>query len=652
MESAGKNPIQKGRQTAISIFKNLLTFGLFAFLLFGIQESLVAQQYPNWDKSNIAQFKPVKQSSTEHVGGAHRAVDGNTDGNWHKASVSHTTVENRPWLEIDLLDEYNITAITVYNRTDCCLERLANFTISVSDQPMEGNRNGELFAIEAGQVGQSKTYRDQKKGRYVKIQLQTNNYLHLAEVVVNGELVKSLPRINDNVALGKPARQSSIFEGYTPANLANDGNTEGNFQLGSVSSTNVDLGAWWEIDLGEVHEVSEVVIYNRTDCCPERLNDFVIKYSERPMNNQGDGDIFYQEKSYPTIYRKYQASNEKGRVNARYIRVALNGRNILSLAEVQVTGKLPGKIVSTSNSDDYYWTYMKRENPGATEFRTTLTNSVEKAAGYQLEESFSSENQVSVEVGAEVGFSIKGILDVSTSLTVGTTLTSTSSKTNSSNLNKTIRDEVSDEIQIPASSTVYFFTKWRERKGRVVVAYDGINWPYTATTDIKPAGEGAVFAYKTNDNIASELSQYKAGDPIPDEIFQKIRTHNIAYENQKNATAGSGTGTSVETSTNNNNTTQNNTTNTSVTVVKCSDGNGNLVGYYKFIEETGKWLETDADGNTKFIYEETGKEDHAIHLHDMSRNVYICLELNSGEVLYSDSNNTTPFSIYTISDSY
>jgi hypothetical protein len=319
---------------------------------------------------------------------------------------------------------------------------------------------------------------------------------------------------------------------------------------------------------------------------------------------------------------------------------------------------------------------------------------------------------------------------------------------------------MNDVIQIPASSTVYFFTKWKERKGRVVVAYDGINWPYTATTAIETAGEGSFFAYRINDDIAPELRQYKAGYPIPDEIFQKIRAHNIAYENQKNDQNGGpapgntstvdvatvkevlfhsqaslslaeaqaiaqqngweiassseveaaftyrnldvyafgrmsdgrfavpvqsnhsnfqkgpninavggnqgffytgpgatiaqsggpstgNTSTSQETSQNDNDSAE-----TSVTVVECSDGNGNLVGYFRFKADTGKWVETDAVGKTKFTYEVTGKEDQAIHLRDVSRGVDICLELDLEEVLYSDSNNTTPFSIYTISDAY
>jgi hypothetical protein len=32
------------------------------------------------------------------------------------------------------------------------------------------------------------------------------------------------------------------------------------------------LGAWWEVDLGQGVAMSKVVIYNRIDCCRERLS--------------------------------------------------------------------------------------------------------------------------------------------------------------------------------------------------------------------------------------------------------------------------------------------------------------------------------------------------------------------------------------------
>ena len=177
----------------------LLTVGLFAFLFSGFHEPLTAQPYPALD-DNIAKFKPAEQSSTlDYKSLAYRAVDGNTNGNWTTPGVMHTNLEHNAWWEVDLLDQYNITEITLYNRTDAYGNRLSNFTISVSDQPMKGSSNGSLFASETGAAGKSKTYKGQKTGRYVRIQLNDRSagrrdYLHMAEVEIKGELVKSLPR--------------------------------------------------------------------------------------------------------------------------------------------------------------------------------------------------------------------------------------------------------------------------------------------------------------------------------------------------------------------------------------------------------------------------------------------------------------------------
>lgn len=93
--------------------------------------------------------------------------------------------------------------------------------------------------------------------------------------------------------------------------------------------------------------------------------------------------------------------------------------------------------------------------------------------------------------------------------------------------------------------------------------------------------------------------------------------------------------------------------NTGVTVVECVDNNGTLVGYFLDLKDgTSSWIETDTEGETKFTYEEIKKEEGAIHLYDTSRKVAICLELNLEQVLYSDANNTSPFSIYTISEAH
>src|SRR3712207_7898437 len=56
-----------------------------------------------------------------------------------------------------------------------------------------------------------------------------------------------------NLALGQPATQSST--GWdSPAGRAVDGNTDGNWFNGSVTHTEGDYQAWWQVDLGSAQQ--------------------------------------------------------------------------------------------------------------------------------------------------------------------------------------------------------------------------------------------------------------------------------------------------------------------------------------------------------------------------------------------------------------
>lgn len=88
-----------------------------------------------------------------------------------------------------------------------------------------------------------------------------------------------------NVALGGIAKQSSIYGNYYSANLAIDDNTASNFGLNSCACTNNDYNAWWRVDLLAVYDISNVIITNRGDCCPERMNGAEIRIGNSLVNN-------------------------------------------------------------------------------------------------------------------------------------------------------------------------------------------------------------------------------------------------------------------------------------------------------------------------------------------------------------------------------
>lgn len=88
---------------------------------------------------NIATSGKAKQSTTHgHVSNpsASKAIDGNTDGNLQKGSVSHTKAEADQWWEVDLGAEKEISSIVIWARTDeggRFADRLNGFRLSVLD---------------------------------------------------------------------------------------------------------------------------------------------------------------------------------------------------------------------------------------------------------------------------------------------------------------------------------------------------------------------------------------------------------------------------------------------------------------------------------------------------------------------------------------
>ncbi|KAH3702871.1 hypothetical protein DPMN_077898 [Dreissena polymorpha] len=84
------------------------------------------------DRVNLAFDKRANQISTAHDGGAAKAVDGCTDGTYYNYCCTHTEIEDGPWWEVDLGGDFPIKEIVVYNRKDCCSERLDGFVTRIS----------------------------------------------------------------------------------------------------------------------------------------------------------------------------------------------------------------------------------------------------------------------------------------------------------------------------------------------------------------------------------------------------------------------------------------------------------------------------------------------------------------------------------------
>ena len=273
---------------------------------------------------NIALGKRVSQSSTAYEGFASKAVDGNTNGNFENQSVTHTDFQSKPWWQVDLDSEETIRQINIYNRTDTASDRLSNFHVILLDSfgnEIDRKRISSLTDTFA-QIAI-----DYKKARYVRIELEGNNALSLAEV----QVLRA-----ENIAWKKQATQSSTAYGGN-ANRALDGNTNSSYSQNSVTHTNFEKQAWWQVDLGRSEQVGLVRLFNRGDGeLAKRLSNFdVILYDEKR-----------QEVSKQFV--KQLTSNQldvqfNGKIG-RYVRVQLRHEHqALSLAEVEVFRHIPVK---------------------------------------------------------------------------------------------------------------------------------------------------------------------------------------------------------------------------------------------------------------------------------------------------------------------
>jgi len=458
---------------------------------------------------NLALQGTAKQSSTFDTNrtdfSASNAIDGDLTGGAFMGSLSHTKAEAQAWWEVDLGRVADIDTIRLWNRTDCCSDRLSNFHVMVSSQPfstddlaLSRTQNSVIDFPNTGIAGRQTDIKIAEQGRYIRIQLEGGNALQLAEVQVFGSKRTDLA----NLAASGTATQSSTYRNDSSysAGKAIDGSTNGDngsdggnliggnggtaFDLscasgevvagiygstdtyvnsvgarcvavsddgdwigqprdagttgtttgrpyaatcptgwgvtgftgradtfvnqvgvqcqklvspdaardfsrplqtagrntgtehgplncagsvatgltgrsgawidafglqcptdgdGVISHTNNDVNAWWELDLGRVVDIDSVVIFNRTDCCTERLSDFHLFVSNQPFNSKDLDNTKTQAGVFDRLVNGAAEPQTDLVVSrsGRYLRVQLDsGDNpqALHMAEVQVFG--------------------------------------------------------------------------------------------------------------------------------------------------------------------------------------------------------------------------------------------------------------------------------------------------------------------------
>jgi len=147
---------------------------------------------------------------------------------------------------------------------------------------------------------------------------------------VDRDLNTAGPVSNTNLAPSGTASQSSTY-GSASANRAIDGSTDGRYNNGSVTHSQFQTNAWWEVDLLGESEIDRISIHNRTDCCADRLSSYSVSVFDD--NNTVIWSQFYTDPPSPVQEIDLDVRAKKVRINLV--------EGALSLAEVQVFGTGP-----------------------------------------------------------------------------------------------------------------------------------------------------------------------------------------------------------------------------------------------------------------------------------------------------------------------
>merc|ERR1712127_36505 len=95
-------------------------------------------------------------------------------------------------------------------------------------------------------------------------------------------------------------------------------------------------GAWWQVALAESDSLIEkIVVWNRLDCCSERLENSKVEVISK------DGTVVFVGSIGATRNKREFEFALDTPITGAIVKVTLNGRNYLQLSEVQVFGRKP-----------------------------------------------------------------------------------------------------------------------------------------------------------------------------------------------------------------------------------------------------------------------------------------------------------------------
>ncbi|XP_076113410.1 uncharacterized protein LOC143081059 [Mytilus galloprovincialis] len=147
------------------------------------------------------------------------------------------------------------------------------------------------------------------------------------QLLVLRKIVKPAKPKGINYALRRKASQSSTFHSKYAASQAVDG------EENTFSATKKQNNPYWSVDLGKTVSVKQINIINRKDCCGNRLKNIAVTVGLNLHKMKHCSKFKGPGKNGQVIELTC-----KSPIAGRYVKILRSGKEILSLAEVQVIG--------------------------------------------------------------------------------------------------------------------------------------------------------------------------------------------------------------------------------------------------------------------------------------------------------------------------
>jgi FkbM family methyltransferase len=152
------------------------------------REKVEPEPLPTY-RGNLALNKSATQSSwTEWSDNflAARGPGGGVNGHISGYFGFHTDEEDRPWWQVDLESQHNLNEIRIYNRVDSGRERARTLQVLLSNDGQEWrcvhDQAGYTFGGKDGRP--LRVFLGDEVARYVRLQLNERNFMHLDEVEI------------------------------------------------------------------------------------------------------------------------------------------------------------------------------------------------------------------------------------------------------------------------------------------------------------------------------------------------------------------------------------------------------------------------------------------------------------------------------------